>query len=109
MMRNKKDQKLKAEITRFLEFYKNQLTSIKNMDIGESANLFSKILYSSLLDSLSISATHPNRGNKNRERIIEFIRNFCNWPDCDKVSLTHLKGLLAMTANNGWIFQKPCC
>lgn len=87
-------EELKANIDRFLGFFRSRLQEIRNVDCGESTALFRKVLYSSLLDALSRTTSHPKRWNRNRERITEFIRTFCDWKDCERISLTHLVRLL---------------
>jgi hypothetical protein len=88
-----KDMKeLEGNIDRFLGFFSNRLQEIRNLDCGESTALFQKVLYSSMLDALSRTTSHPKKGN--RERVTEFIRTFCDWATCERISLPHLVKLL---------------
>lgn len=88
-----KDNKASQEsVDRFLDFFREKLKEIRKLECESSTALFRKILYSSLLDALSKTTAHPKKGN--RERMVEFIRNFCDWPCSDKVSLPHLIRLL---------------
>lgn len=84
---------LEESVNSFLSFFRSSVKEITNLKCPDSrAALFSKILYSSLLDALSITTAHPEKGN--RDRIVEFIRTFCNWDNCERVSLPHLVRLL---------------
>lgn len=83
---------LEQDIERFLQFFRNRLNEIRAIDCGQSTGLFRKILYSGLLDALSKTTAHPKKGN--RERIVAFVRNFCDWPTCEKITLPHLVRLL---------------
>ncbi len=83
---------LEVSVERFLSFFRNRRQEIRDLNCGESIALFRKVLYSSVLDALSRTTSHPKKGN--RERITEFMRIFCNWPNCEKISLPHLMRLL---------------
>lgn len=83
---------LEESVERFLGFFRSRVEEIKNLKCPQSTGLFRKILYSNLLDALSRTTAHPKKGN--RERIVEFIRTFCNWSNCERVSLPHLIRLL---------------
>ena len=88
----KNPKELEDNIDRFLGFFRNRLSEIRNLNCGESTALFRKNLYSSILDALSKTTSHPKKGN--RERIVDFIRYFGGWAHCEKISLTHLVRLL---------------
>ncbi len=81
---------LKKSIDRFIGYFKKQLDEIKELRT-EHAELYRKLLYVSILDSLAGSVL-PRRGN--RDRYIYFLQRFCKWPDGDRVSLLHLVQLL---------------
>jgi len=85
---DKNAEALEESIEKYLKFFRNRLEEIRNLDCGHASDLFRKILYSNLLDSLSKTLAHPRKGN--RERIVEFVRISCEWPTCDKISLPHL-------------------
>jgi len=91
-MKGKDIRELETGIDRFLGFFRNRLKEIGDLDCGQTTALFRKVLYSSILDALSRTTSHPKKGN--RERITEFLRMFCNWPSCEKISLPHLVRLL---------------
>jgi hypothetical protein len=54
-------------------------------------HLHRKILYSAFLDA--ISGTVFNK-QTHRERFKRFVTEFCDWPDCHRVSLPHLLRLV---------------
>lgn len=83
---------LEGETDNFLGFFQNRLQEIRNLDCKDATGLFRKIIYSGLLDALSKTTAHPQKGN--RERIVDFVHRFCNWPTCEKVSLPHLLRML---------------
>jgi hypothetical protein len=81
---------LKEEIDRFIGYFKRQLEEVRALRT-EHAELYRKVLYVSILDSLAGSVL-PRR--RNRDRYIYFLQRFCKWPDGDRVSLPHLVQLL---------------
>ena len=83
--------KASSDIDRFIEYFKKQLAEIRvfSSDHGE---LYRKLLYVSILDTLAGSVM-PKR-DKNRDRFIYYIERFCRWPDGERVSLPHLVELL---------------
>lgn len=82
--------KLHNKIDRFVGYFKKQLEEIKALET-EHADLYRKLLYVSILDSLAGSVM-PKRPN--RDRFICFLQRFCKWPDGNRVSLPHLVQLL---------------
>lgn len=83
---------LKENIDRFLGFFKEQLKIIEETDFKQHTSLFRKLFYVGLLDTLSKTTSHPKKGN--RDRIVAFVRYFCDWPFAEKISLPHLVRLL---------------
>lgn len=83
---------LEEKIGKFLGFFSGRLEEIENLSGGESTTIFKKILYTSVLDTLSKTTAHRKKGN--RDRIAVFISNFCGWTNCEKISLPHLIRLL---------------
>ena len=83
---------LQENIDKFIKYFNSRLEIIRNTDFKDANNLFKKILYSSLIDALS--KTTSNSKKENRERIVAFVRNFCDWETCEKISLPHLVRLL---------------
>lgn len=83
---------LKEKVERFLGFLRDQLSTIKDIDFKQHSSLFRKLFYVGILDTLSRTASHPKKGN--RDRILTFVNHFCDWPNRDKISLPHLVRLL---------------
>lgn len=88
----KKLKALEEKIERFLGFFSRRVEEIGNLSGGESTQIFMKILYTNVLDALSKTTSHKKK--KNRDRIVDFISNFCDWTNCEKISLSHLIRLL---------------
>jgi hypothetical protein len=82
--------KLQQNIDGFISYFKKQLDEIKALQT-EHAELYRKLLYVSVLDSLA-GSVFPRR--RNRDRYIDFLQRFCSWPDGNRVSLPHLVQLL---------------
>ncbi len=81
-------EELEQKIDRFIRYFRDQIENIRKIDGGKSTNLFRQILYNSLLDALSRTTAYPKKGNK--ARIVEFVRGFCDWSSCERVSLPHI-------------------
>ena len=84
------DSKTQSNIDRFSEYFFKQICEIESIET-EHAELFRRLLYSSVLDTLA-GTVMPERSNK--DRFIHLIKRFCRWSDGDKISLTHLVQLL---------------
>lgn len=93
-------EELEQDIDKFIGYFRDQIEKIHKIDGGESTNLFRQILYNSLLDALSRTTAYPKKGN--RERIVEFVRNFCDWSSCEKVSLPQIVRLLEKVPEPGF-------
>jgi hypothetical protein len=75
----------------FYRYFRNEIDKICNIEIQGQApppNLFKKILFSVVIDSLSRTAT-PER--KNRTKFIEYLTKFSGWEDHDRISIVHLE------------------
>lgn len=83
---------LEENIDNFLEFFREQIENVREADFKKSNNIFKKVLYVGFMDTLSKTTAHPKKSN--RERVVSFVRTFCNWPSCEKISLPHLVRLL---------------
>jgi hypothetical protein len=81
---------LLADIDRFTEHFRKQVAEIQKLTT-EHQELYRKILYVSVLDTLAGSVL-PKRSN--RERFTYFLQRFCDWTDGNRVSLPHLMQLL---------------
>lgn len=79
---------IENNIRDYVSYFRDQVQSIddhcpETMD----GDLHSRILYMALLDAISRTVL-AQEGNK--ERIIQFVSGFCDWPECNRVSLPHL-------------------
>lgn len=81
---------LHSEVEQFINYFEDQLDEIQKLSTTRS-NLYKRILYASILDSLA-GIVLPRRTN--HDRFVYFVRRFCQWPDGDKVSLSHLVQLV---------------
>jgi len=91
-------------ISRFISFFREQLGSISAICLSAPGDLliFKKILYVSMVDTLS-KAAYPQLGSRNnRERFVTFIKNFVNWKYSEKISLPHLTVILENTSDPGF-------
>lgn len=87
---------LSSNIDVFVNLYQARVESIStikssNPDVFVFDDIFKKVLYVTLLDSLS-KTVFPNRNN--RDRIVSLLQSFCDWKEADKISLPHLLRLL---------------
>lgn len=84
---------IKENISAYISYFRRQVQSIsdhcQNATDGE---LHSRILYVTLLDAIASPVTTPK--TKNQEKFISFVSKFCDWPDCIRISLPHLSGLI---------------
>lgn len=78
------------EISRYCCHFTKQIKLIKALS-GESASLFQKALFCSLLDALSRSAITCKN---NKERFTYLVEEFGQWSNQDRVSLPHLARVL---------------
>jgi len=79
-------------VQRYSDHFMNQIEQIRAIS-GESADLFKKTLYCSVLDALSRSIFPRKRP---RERFTSLVRRFGRWSYQDHVSLPHLIRVLQM-------------
>ena len=82
---------LKSDIELFMSFFRKQFNIINSAEFQENSSLYKKILIVGLIDTLSKSI-YPRKGN--RDRFVSFVRNFCDWKSCERISLPHLVRLL---------------
>jgi hypothetical protein len=74
------------EINRFCDYFEQQIQNIAQLENV----LYSRILWVTLLDTLSI-AGHPKLVTKNHNRIIKFIDIYVQWADKDRASLPQIE------------------
>lgn len=78
----------------FVSFFRKQLQAIESLKVEqhhEGKNLFQRILYVGVIDTLSKTA-YPKK--LNRDRMVSFLRRFVTWEYSERVSLPHLVSLL---------------
>jgi len=73
----------KEDINTYCSYFKERLEEIKTIE----NRLYRKLFIVAMIDSLA-RAVYTNK--ENRERFINFIRNFSDWQDCNRVSLPQL-------------------
>lgn len=79
-------------IRAYISYFQDQVKSIdKHCPKSMDGDLHGRILYMALLDAISRSVFAKR---KNRERIVQFVSGFCDWPECNRVSLPHLYKLV---------------
>ena len=92
---------LEKGITDFINYFTKQLNEIhelKTLCVVEDKKvcchpeIFQRLLYVSVLDTLARSVK-PNQ-KENKKRFIYFVRHFCQWQDGERISLPHLFQLL---------------
>lgn len=81
----------KDPVSRFIGYFRAQLTEIAALQT-EHAELYRRLLYASVLDTLS-GVVMPIRSHHG-DRFVSFVQRFCKWPEGDRVSLPHLVQLL---------------
>ena len=86
------NEKTERNILDYIQYFRDQVHLIddhcpKTVD-GE---LHSRILYMALLDAISHTL---NPQAKNRDRVVNFVSKFCDWAECNRVSLPHLYKLV---------------
>lgn len=84
------DEEVNKAINRYCAHFFRQIERVQEIT-GDSADLFKKILFSSVLDALSRSV-FPKQ--KPRDRFTSLVRVFGEWPEHKRVSLPHLVRLL---------------
>lgn len=77
---------MKAHIDRYIGYFHTELENVAQYN----NRLHRKILYVTLLDTLARVVYSPSQYS-NTHRFIEFVRNFSDWKDKDRVSLMQLK------------------
>lgn len=85
---------IQKQIERFISYFQNKYEIVKETKFKENDELFKKILYVGIIDSLS-KTIFPRKGS--RERFVLFLEIFSVWKNCDRISLPHLVKLLEFT------------
>ena len=92
---------LDDDINRFCSYFEQEILTVAQIQDG----LYSRILWVTMLDSLSI-AGHPNLASKNHDRFIKFLDTYAQWVDRDRASLPQIAlQLKASALLNGKLFK----
>jgi hypothetical protein len=79
-------------ITLYINYFTEQVQLVEDhCPKSRDGDLHRRILYSAILDAISRPVCVQQ---SNRERIVGLINKFCDWPECDRVSLSHLSQLV---------------
>lgn len=89
---------LQNDIDGYIGHFKGLVSSVQSLSADSQVSLFRQTLLVSILDTLS-KCRYPTE-TRNSVRFKTFIRNFSNWPDYNKVSLTQLQLYLNRLSNN---------
>lgn len=79
--------KTEENIKYYCAYHNNQIKIISKLQCDDFERTYKKLLLSSLIDSLS-RTVYPRKGS--RDRFVEFVKNFGDWNDGNKISLPHL-------------------
>ncbi|NQU83385.1 MAG: hypothetical protein HQ536_01610 [Parcubacteria group bacterium] len=96
----------KDDIETFFTYIEEALKAIKKINTPDKSNtrVFKKILYCTIVDTLSKCA-HPQKTD-NGKRFRDFVSEFGNWDERNKVSLPQLKLYLDKQSNECFNFLK---
>jgi hypothetical protein len=84
---------IESDIQSFITYFIDQAENIKcvvSQRPGSSGKIYQKILYATLLDSLTIAAA-PSLARKNKERFLNLVRGCSDWREAERVSSVQLK------------------
>lgn len=80
---------LQQNIKTFFRYFDYILDlAIKKIQVGENTPLFQILICSGIIDTLAKCSASPKFNNYTR--FTTFVKNFCGWKECSKVSLPHL-------------------
>jgi hypothetical protein len=80
-----------GEIDRFYEHFERQTTSISLLGETQKWDLFARILFTCMLDTLSkVSANDPEDRLPSGKRFVTFLKRHSGWEAANRVSLFHL-------------------
>ena len=74
--------------SRFLARARDQLEAVNALSVPHSQDECRKLVYFALLDMLSCVPDREYSGN--RQRVVGFVREFCDWDHASRVNLPHL-------------------
>ena len=79
----------------YMESMKDSICSLK-LDNGGHAHALKHLACVGLLDTMAKCVASPNPRFNNYKRFTSFIKTFCEWPECSKISLPHLVRFLQL-------------
>jgi hypothetical protein len=83
---------IESNIAQYITYFRDQVSLVEDhCPKSRDGDLHSRILYIAILDAISKLVFEEKT---NRDRMVKFISDFCDWPDCNRVSLTHLSQLV---------------
>lgn len=85
---------IQKQIEKFILYFQYKYQIIKETKFKVNDELFKKILYIGIIDTLS-KTIFPRKGN--RERFVSFLKKFSEWEHSNRISLPHLVRLLEFT------------
>lgn len=81
-----------SNINDYVTYFQHQVQLVEDhCPKSYDGDLHRRILYIAILDAISRTVFTNER---NRDRFVQFIGNFCDWPECNRVSLPHLYQLV---------------
>jgi hypothetical protein len=84
---------IEDNITDYITYFRSQLQLIEDhCPNSRDGDLHKRILFSAILDAISRTVFIKE---KNRDRIVKFVNVFCDWSECNRVSLSHLYRLVS--------------
>ena len=89
--------KLNEDIEIYYGYFMRKIEEINTLQ-SPGHKLFKRVLYVSVLDTLS-RAAYPNDKN-NRNRFTSFVVNYCDWSNGNKISLLHLVQALKLSTDS---------
>ena len=79
----------------YMESLKDSIKSLK-VDNDSHALIIKHLACVGLLDTLAKCVASPNPNFNNYDRFTSFIKTFCDWRECSKISLPHLVRFLQL-------------
>ncbi len=83
---------VEENIALYIDYFRQNIKLVEDhCPKSREGDLHSRILYAAILDALSRPIFVKQT---NRDRMVRLIKEFCDWPECDRVSLPHLYQLV---------------
>jgi hypothetical protein len=89
---------IENNITDYISYFRRQLKLVGDYGSNtQDGELHSRILHITILDAISRVVFTKET---NRDRIVKFVGDFCDWPESNRVSLSHLYKLVINKKEN---------